>query len=74
MLYTVIDENEIFFEDKKTEYSYKRLDNCILEGVKYNNGIMLTRVISTNLQDYLNPDYQIGRLISIGEKKNKICK
>lgn len=61
MLHTILDENEVLLENKNYEYFYKKVDNCVLEGVKYDKDIILNRVISTNLKDYLNPDYQIGR-------------
>ncbi|MBC8610210.1 Uncharacterised protein [uncultured Ruminococcus sp.] len=60
MLYTIIDENEIFTQPKNISYFYKRVDNCILEGVKYDKSIMLNRVISTDLRDYLKPEYRLG--------------
>ena len=60
MLYTIIDENEIFAQPNNTRYFYKRVDNCILEGVKYNKDVMLNRIISTNPKDYLNPQYHLG--------------
>ncbi len=63
MLYTIVDENEIFLTEKKEKYSYKKVANCVLEGVKYNNKTILTRVISTDLKDYLNPDYEIGKKV-----------
>lgn len=61
MLYTIIDQNDIFFLEKREKYSYKKVANCVLEGVKYNDRVVLTRIISTDLRDYLNPDYQIGK-------------
>lgn len=60
MLYTILDESEVFWDNKENKYFYKKVDNCILEGVKYNRDILLNRIISTNLKDFLNPDYQIG--------------
>ncbi|WP_159438281.1 YlzJ-like family protein [Massiliimalia massiliensis] len=60
MLYTIIDENEIFAQENQPSYFYKRVDNCILEGVKYNQDVMLNRIISTNPKDYLNPKYSLG--------------
>lgn len=60
MLYTIIDENEIFLPKRQGKYFYKKVDNCVLEGVQYDKGIILNRVISTDLKDYLNPDYRIG--------------
>lgn len=64
MLYTILDENEIFLTQKKEKYSYKKVANCILEGVKYKNSTRLTRVISTDLKDYLNPEYEIGKTVN----------
>jgi hypothetical protein len=60
MLYTILDENEVFLENCRRKYFYKKVDNCVLEGVKYNQDVILNRIISTNLNDYLNPNYQIG--------------
>lgn len=60
MLYTIMDENEVFARPKNPIYFYKRVDNCILEGVKYNQSILLNRIISTNPGDYLNPNYRLG--------------
>ncbi len=64
MLYTILDENEIFLTEKKEKYLYKKVANCILQGVEYNNNTMLTRVISTDLKDYLNPEYEIGKKVT----------
>lgn len=67
VLYTILNEAEVFYSvescysAENLKYSYKKVDNCILEGVQYNKDIMLNRIISTNLKDYLNPKYQIGQ-------------
>ncbi len=60
MLYTIIDPQEIFLQQKNLKYSYKKVDNCILEGVQYNNDILISRIVSTNPKDYLNANYQLG--------------
>lgn len=62
MLYTVINPAEMWYREKNLKYCYKKVDNCILEGVKYNHGkVCLSRVISTNPKDYLQKDWTIGR-------------
>ncbi len=60
MLYTIVDIDEIFNCDKNYEYYYKKVDNCILQGVKCNKITTINRIISTNPKDYLNPDYSLG--------------
>lgn len=70
MLYTILDEAEVFYKPENLKYSYKKVDNCILQGVEYNKEVMLTRIISTDLKDYLNPRYQIGEKIA-GDLKNQ---
>ena len=60
VLYTTIEPQAIFWDQKNLQYCYKKVANCIVEGVKYNEEICINRIISTNLKDYLNDAYQIG--------------
>ncbi|MGI5959545.1 MAG: YlzJ-like family protein [Massiliimalia sp.] len=63
MLYTIVDEQEIFLEDKNSKYFYKKVANGIVEGVQYKDSIVVQRVISTDLKDYLNPSLQPGQML-----------
>lgn len=60
MLYTIIDPLEVFCAGPREKTYVKKVANQVLEGVKYNQRIMLTRLISTNPGDYLNPRHQPG--------------
>ncbi len=60
LLYTLANQGEILKNTDKTNFSYKKVDNCVLEGVLYNNKVVINRIISTNLKDYLKADYNIG--------------
>lgn len=60
MLYTVIDPLEVFQTPKNEKTYCKKVANAVVEGVKYNQRILLTRLISTNPGDYLNPMFQPG--------------
>lgn len=65
ILHTILDPMEIFYEEKNLKYCYKKVDKCMLEGVKYNNeNICLSRIISTNPKDYLNPEWTPGTNVS----------
>lgn len=61
MLYTIIDQQEIFLETKNSKYFYKKVANCLVEGVKYKEDMVVERIISTDLKDYLNPNLQPGQ-------------
>jgi len=61
MFQTVLDPLEVFGEENLQKTYRKKVANRVLEGVKYNQRIMLTRLISTNPADYLNPNYQPGQ-------------
>ena len=66
MIQTVIDLNEVFdmnYAKKIPKQQYKRVDNCILFGVKCNEGFRVNRIFSTNPADYLDPVYQSGNII-----------
>lgn len=64
MLHTIIDINEVF----NTEYSKnmpdmecKRVDNCIVYGVKCKEGFQVQQIFSTDPSDYLS--YDVGSII-----------
>ncbi len=67
MLYTIIDQQELFYQQKNFKYCYKRVENCMVEGVKYKDGgICVNRIISTDLKHYLNPTLQPGSRFTTG--------
>lgn len=69
MLHTIINEGDIFYQPDEIKKFYKKVDNCVLEGVKYNQDVMLNRVISTNLKDYLNPHFRLGGSLPASRRK-----
>lgn len=73
ILHTIVDSDSIFYQSnfnpfgepgKPREVSLRRLEgNALLEGENTGNGVCVSRIISTNPQDYLNSSYQIGQAI-----------
>lgn len=64
LLQTVIDVNEVLLTDQEVpSYEYIRRDGCLLQCVRGEEGAQIDRVISTNPRDYLNPLYQVGKLL-----------
>lgn len=61
LLHTIIDLQEIFSHHQPQQYFYKKVENCMLEGVQYKDDIVVQRIISTNPKDYLNPQYSLGQ-------------
>lgn len=60
---TILDPMEVFGQESKIKYCYKKVDKCILEGVEYKNeGLCVSRIISTDLKDYLNPTWNPGAI------------
>ena len=58
-LYTIVNEADIFFNEKTdVETGYKKMDNGLLEYRTYNNVKEVVRLHSTNPFDYLKPEYQ----------------
>lgn len=65
ILYTIVDLQEVFAqprEDLQTEF--QPIGHGYLETVREENGHRITRIISTDPADYLNPGYAPGQLWS----------
>lgn len=65
MLYTIIDWQEVLLDNKinKNSKFIKQYGNVYLECRKDQGKYKIERVISTDLKDYLNNDYNIGDLL-----------
>lgn len=65
ILHTIIDVNDIFYEQASptNSISCKDIGNVHLEGIKSDKGIEIKRIISTNPDDYLKGKYSIGKYI-----------
>ncbi len=71
MLYTVAQPEEVTGEwiakESFAPRCERRLGTNVIEGVKTQEGIVLTRLISTDPRMYLDERYQPGRIIPDGE-------
>ncbi len=64
VLHTIIDMDDIFYEQiSVNNSSFKDIGNIHFEGERSKNGIRIQRIISTNPNDYLNGNYDIGKYI-----------
>ena len=62
VLHTIIDPAEVMMETGSLpEYEYLNKNGCILQCVRREDGLYLDRIISTDLRDYLNASYQLGK-------------
>ncbi len=59
MLYTIINEADIFHEEPHPR-SYRCYGRLILEGTRSEKGFQIQRIISTNPADYLNKAWTSG--------------
>lgn len=68
MLYTIIPYEEVFDEGDQILSSREISVGGIFMQVQPgdNNSGQIARIISTDPQDYLNPNYQPGTMISLG--------
>lgn len=64
ILHTIVDLNEVMQENCTDKYSFKSVDGVLLEGRKTAIGSSINRIISTNLDDYLNEAYAPGKAIN----------
>ena len=68
MFQTVLDPMEVF-KDKNLQSQQKmqskRLENRLIYGIKYREkeGLEIQGLFSTNPEDYLLPEFQIGNII-----------
>lgn len=60
IIHTIIDEYDVMRTDEKKQYIYQNKNKTIFEGLKNENNFIIQRVISTDLNDYLNPKYNSG--------------
>lgn len=60
IIHTIIDEYDVMRTDEKKQYVYQSKNKTIFEGFKDENDFIIQRVISTDLNDYLNPKYNNG--------------
>lgn len=69
MLYTIVPQDQIFYEDEPSIGSREvNVGGAIMQVQTMEDGFgKITRVISTNPQDYLNPQFQPGTTISLSE-------
>lgn len=66
MLYTIVPPEFVFSQGFKEPPPVEALciGNGILETQRTAQGRQITRLFSTNLQDYLNPQYRAGQFIN----------
>ncbi len=69
MLYSIIPREEIWAETEEFSILEMKVNGCMVEVATYdaNNGVVL-RILSTDPQDYLNPQYQPGTFIPLVNK------
>ncbi len=66
MFQTVLDPMEVFEEknlQSQQKMQSKRLENRVIYGIKYKEGLEIQGLFSTNPEDYLLPEFQIGNII-----------
>lgn len=63
ILYTPLNDIQIFNSNFKPELSYKSVNNVFVECIKNNNKLSINRIISTNPNDYINPRISLGKEI-----------
>lgn len=64
VLHTIIDMDDIFYEENINSCCCKEIDSPHLEGGYSKNDMKTQRIISTNPSDYLTPKQTIGRNIN----------
>lgn len=63
---TILDPMEVFDVQNLQsgqELQYKRLENRVVYGVQYKEGLKIQGLFSTDPTDYLSPQFEIGRMI-----------
>ncbi len=60
MLYTIINEADIFYRPESANGCFQQVGNAIIEGESRGGRIKIRRIISTDPADYLNPHFEIG--------------
>ena len=66
ILHTIIDLNEVMDPNYMKNFQAcdsKRLENCIVYGVKCKEGFQVNGIFSTKPADYLNPNYESGKYL-----------
>ena len=72
MLYTIMPLEMVMnnsIENKKTETVF--VNGMMIEGVKCGEHMRVTRIISSNPNDYLNNGFLLGRYVKLQSKVNK---
>lgn len=66
MLYTIVSPDEVMaMEPSDPRLETVRLGSRLFEGVRNQNGFIISRMISTNPSDYLNDCYSPGRRLKV---------
>lgn len=63
ILYSIISQEDIFYEAPE-ETKLINKNGCWFEVKKSENGNIINRIISTNPNDYLKSDYDIGNILN----------
>ncbi len=63
LLYTVVAADEVMLDLKIQQPELKIKDGRIFEGEKGENGFVISRLISTDPADYLNPGFSPGSVL-----------
>lgn len=65
ILHTIIDQNEIFAFQGTEKHEFFKMENCIVETCISNGERRVSRLISTNPYDYLNPKFNPNTVFKI---------
>ena len=73
-LYTIVPIEVIFNNEKKEYVKYKEInfEGEIVEVLQYENKLILNRLYTTNPKQYLNPRFQLGKVIKMWKNCKKI--
>lgn len=64
VLHTIVALDDVFAPQQPLpQLEYKQIGSRFVQGVTSQQGFAVSRIISTDPADYLNPQYQIGSII-----------
>lgn len=67
ILHTIVDPTEIMMRPQNDNIHYKRIGGCLCACQERNGECRVDRIISTCLDDYLNPRFTPGTVLPIGK-------
>lgn len=62
VLHTIVSLNDVFPQSELPKYEYKRNGNRFIEGYQTKKGFVIHRLMSTDLNDYLDHKYESGNI------------